>query len=182
KQLRGILRKVKKALDRVTDALLQLPKNAMYQIGVELEGIPRLVHIDERVATTYPQVGVRKLVKIANATGALSESISRTLIVFSSKGGPIRNRADTMLLLDLAELYEWLTGKSPTRKTRSHKHTDVGKHFGEFHEFTKFFWFAYHKSYRGLDGAFKAWATQRNRGARKSQYLNGLLHHHPEWQ
>ena len=40
----------------------------------------------------------------------------------------------------------------------------------------------YHRSYRGLDAALKTWATHRNKGARKSLFLRGLLREHPEWQ
>jgi hypothetical protein len=173
KQLRVTLRNIKRTLDRTIDTILQAPNYVHHEIAIEYQGIPRLTN---RIAITYPAEGVSDLFRIAKINHGLSESISRTLFVYSSKGGPTQNRGDTALLLDLAELYEWLTGEEPTRKTRSYKP------FGEFYEFIKFFWFAYHKSARGLDGAFKAWATQRNRGARKSQFLKGLLHHHPEWQ
>jgi hypothetical protein len=179
RQLRATLRNIKRTLDRATDSILQAPKYVHHEIAIEYQRVPRFY---QRVALTYPEAGMRDIIRTAKATHALSESISRTLKVYSSKGGPTENRGDSALLLDLAELYEWLTGEEPTRKTKSYKHTDTGKPFGEFYEFIRFFWFAYHKSHRGLDGAFKAWATQRNRGARKSQFLKGLLHHHPEWQ
>src|SRR5262245_41014368 len=49
KQIRKILRNAQKALDRVTDALHQMPDNARYQIAVELEGLPRFhLRIDEK--------------------------------------------------------------------------------------------------------------------------------------
>ena len=178
-QLRAIFCNIKMALDRATDAILKAPKNARHEIAIEFQSIPRR---RDRVAVTYPDKGMLHLIRVAQINCDLSESISRTLAVYASKGGPIRNRGDEALLLDLAELFEWLTGVGPTRKTKSHKHVDAGKPFGEFYEFTRVFWFAYHKSYRGLDAALKTWATQRNKGARKSQFLGGLLHEHPEWQ
>ena len=179
KQIRSALCEIQKALRVSADTLLNAPKTVRHEIAIELQGALRF---HERMAFTFPADGMRNLIRVAEMNVILSESVSRTLRIYSTKGGRSRNRADRDLLLDLAELYEWLTGGRPTRKTKSYKHADVGKHFGEFYEFAKTFWFAYHNSNRGLEGALKTWATQRNKGARKSLFLRSILSRHPEWQ
>jgi hypothetical protein len=179
KQLRKILNNVRKALDRARDAVIRAPKTAQHEIAIEFHRIPRL---DERIAAIHPEKGISNLILVAMFINEISEAISRTLRVYATKGGPSQNRGDHDLLLDLAELFEWLTGAVPTRKTKSYKYSDSGKPYGEFYNFIKPFWFACHKSQRGLDGTFKTWATQRKKGMRKSQFLTGLLALHPEWQ
>src|SRR5262245_34011536 len=62
RQLRAILRNIKRTLNRATDTLLRAPKNARHEMAIEYQGIRRLTN---RMALSYPAKGMRKLVQVA---------------------------------------------------------------------------------------------------------------------
>jgi hypothetical protein len=103
------------------------------------------------------------------------EAAAKTLEpAFSKATDQRRNITAYALLLDLAEIYEWLTGGRPQRGSNDREHP--------FDNFVGASWSAIFDNARGIQAALKNWAKYRNEFNDRSSVIFNISLRHPEWR
>jgi hypothetical protein len=96
-----------------------------------------------------------------------------------SRGQP-RNNAASLVLMDIAAIYEWLTGRKASRQVIRGYRADTGP----FWKFAAAIWPPVFGSGReGLSAAIKNWASARKKRLKgtRSPLLANVALRHPEW-
>ena len=111
----------------------------------------------------------------------LARAAGQAVKNFGIKRGRPRNDLAALVLMDIAAIYEWITGQTATRRVGR----ATGKDEGPFWEFASVLWaLAFDKGTEGLSSAIKAWAAavkKKEKGTRSPLIANFDLRH-PEWQ
>jgi hypothetical protein len=93
------------------------------------------------------------------------------------KQGPAPDNVGYLVLLDLAEIFQWVTNIEATRRVDRKSRDDSGP----FHHFTAAVWPLVFGSDDGLSNSLKEWAAARKKYSERSQVLLNLDIRHPEW-
>jgi hypothetical protein len=115
--------------------------------------------------------------KLANQMALLPgiEAAAKTLEpIFKKATDQRRNITAYLLLLDLAQIYEWLTDQRPQRGSDDREHP--------FDNFVGASWSAIFGNVHGIQAALKNWAAYRNEFADKSPVLFNISLRRPEWR
>jgi hypothetical protein len=99
-------------------------------------------------------------------------------VSYPPKRGPARNNVPYVVLLDLAEIFEWLAGIAATRRVDP----ITGEDDGPFYRFAAAIWPVVFGSDSGLSSALKNWATSRKKYSERSPVLCNVQLRHPEWE
>jgi hypothetical protein len=94
-----------------------------------------------------------------------------------ARGRP-RNLVGNWILLDLAEIYEWLVGQEASRRTNREEGVDTGP----FWDFASAVWPIVFGSDDGLSHGLKSWASYRKKYAPSLPLINNMDRRHPEWR
>jgi hypothetical protein len=93
------------------------------------------------------------------------------------RGRP-RNLVGYLILLDVAALYEWLTGRAASRTIDRVDGVDAGP----FWDFASAVWPLIFGSDYGLSHGLKSWASARNKYGESSPLIANMALRYPEWR
>jgi hypothetical protein len=201
-RLRGeMLDRVSKAAGRLCNALAMLDDQGLAQVGFgrvtrgDLESwraaltsrisptaLEWLAQFVER-KVQLPNPTIEWLAEMAAIGGSFDKGKPRSGWKHHGPGQP-RAVLLNSVIFDLAALFQWVTGSSPTRRThgRDAAAPDRGRPYGPFHTFASAVWPLIFGSPRGLLAAEKRWrSTFRQSGAR-SEVIANIASRHPEWR
>jgi hypothetical protein len=132
-----------------------------------------------RAEDVYPKERLKEeydfLTKVAAGAQRLVEESKK-----EREGAPKRppNLRAYLVMMDLAAIYEWLTGTKPTRKVSRIDYKDTGP----FWKFCSAVWpLVFGKGCSGLPAALKRWAELLSEHGEKSCFLVNLAMRHPQW-
>ena len=109
----------------------------------------------------------------------LAAAAEAASLSYAPKRGPARNNVPYVVLLDLAEIFEWVTGIAAKRRVGRNTHEDEGP----FYRFAAAVWpVVFGSADDGLSSALRDWATARKKYAERSPVLRNLQMRHPEWR
>lgn len=91
--------------------------------------------------------------------------------------GQPRNLTSYLIMMDLAALYEYLTGWQATRSVDR----DTGEENGPFWQFAAAVWPVVFGSDQGLPAAMKSWASGRSKYDDESPLVVNISLRHPTW-
>jgi len=161
-------------LRQALEAIDQRGKSWIAQeIGRE-EGTPLFSVSRERVAEMKERLKDEDdfLRKLATATARLIDELDESL-----SGRRPRNIRAYLVMMDLAAIFEWLTGGKAARGVDRTDHTESGP----FWRFAESVWPVAFGATRGLTAAMKKWAEARNVYHEHSSFLYNLAMRRPEW-
>jgi hypothetical protein len=97
-------------------------------------------------------------------------------------GRPSNEFIVQMALSDLAEIYEALSGKAPTRRVRSAKNANPGKEYGPFVDFVRIAWKMAGGNEKSILAGLKNWSKRRKIKGKSNFWISTRLGLHPEWK
>ena len=118
--------------------------------------------------------GSEWLVELAAGANAANSLVAR-------KRGRPRLVAHYLIMMDLAAIFEYLTGERAERLIRGEDHSQRGTDYGSFWNFAEATWAVIFKSTDGLKAAIKHWASYRIRYGETSAIIANIDLRHPRW-
>ena len=116
----------------------------------------------------------KHLARLERAIDALTEVQLAATEARPRRGHP-RNKFSYLVLLDIAAMYEWLTGDKPSRITG----IDTGLGEGPFYELCQAIWPLAHPNNKGgLPSTIKNWAKAQTQYEEKSALITNFLLRH----
>jgi hypothetical protein len=172
------LSKIGTSANDLRQALERIDQRGMSWIALEMareDGNPLSSVSREKVAEMKERLKDEGdfLGKLAAKTVRLIEEQDESL----SRRGQPRNIRAYLVMLDLAAIFEWLTGGKAARGVDRIDHTESGP----FWRFAGSVWPVAFGATRGLTAAMKKWAEARNEYHEHSSFLYNLSVRRPEW-
>ena len=91
----------------------------------------------------------------------IKNSINETVQNIKPKRGQRKNHFGYIIILDLAAIFKWATGKAPTRVYNDYQ----GKETGPFRAFAEHIWkYAISEDGKGFDTSFRNWSDNKKGG------------------
>jgi hypothetical protein len=97
---------------------------------------------------------------------------------YAPQRGPARNDVPYLVLLDLAAIFEWLTGQ---KAPRAWFKSGLEEERPPFHEFAAAVWPVLFGSDDGLSNAMRTWNDDRRKHGDRSPLIINLALRHPKW-
>jgi hypothetical protein len=201
-RLRGeMVDRVSKAAGRLCNALAVLDDQGLAQVGFgrvtrgDIESwraalasrtsptaLEWLLQFVER-KVQLPNPTIEWLAEMAAVGGCFDKGKPRSGWKDHGRGQPRAALLDSVIF-DLAALFEWVTGSSPTRRIhgRDAAEPDQGRPYGPFHTFVSVVWPLIFGSPAGLSAAEKRWARAFRQSGARSEVIANIASRHPEWR
>ena len=104
---------------------------------------------------------------------------SQPSAVWASGRGQPRNISAYLIMLDIAAIYQWVTGSRASRRYDPYK--DHDQESGPFWRFASAIWLAIHGTRDGLSAAMKNWARYRAQFGEEFALIANIAMRQPLW-